>query len=132
DKLEGELRPIVRPYLEGRESLRLYFDEVMVPRLRTTVDLVFVQAKSWATGAFTAKAFTEALSGILIMILGRSLVATPDVLVAQAQGELRDQLLEIADVVANDRNDPRNFLPIMAPLTPIPRAELADLSGETL
>ena len=132
DKLEGELRPIVRPHLEGRESLRLYFDEVMVPSLRTTVDLVFVQAKSWATGAFTAKAFTEALSGILIMILGRSLVATTDVLVAQAQGELRDQLLEIADVVANDRNDPRNFLPIMAPLTPIPRAELADLSGETL
>jgi hypothetical protein len=132
DKLEGELRPIVRPHLEGRESLRLYFDEIMVPSLRTTVDLVFVQAKSWAVGTFTPKAFTEALSGILVMILGRSLVATTDVLVAQAQDALRDQLLEIADVVENDRNDPRNFLPIMAPLTPIPRAELALLGAETL
>jgi methyl-accepting chemotaxis protein len=103
----------------------------MVPGLRTTVDLVFVQAKSWATGTFTPKAFTEALSGILIMILGRSLIATTDVLVAQAQGALRDQLLEIADVVENDRNDPRNFLPVMAGLTPIPRGELAVLGAET-
>jgi hypothetical protein len=96
------------------------------------VDLVFVQAKSWAAGTFTPKAFTEALSGILIMILGRSLVATTDVLVVQAQGALRDQLLEIADVVENDRTDPRNFLPVMAGLSPIPRAELAALCAETL
>ena len=132
DKLDAELRPIVAPYLEGRESLRLYFDEIIVPSLHTTVDLVFVQAKNWAAGTFTPKAFTEALSGILIMILGRSLVATTDVLVAQAQGALRDQLLEIADVVENDRNDPRNFLPVMSGLTPIPRAELAVLGAETL
>ncbi len=132
DKLEGEIRPMVRPHLEGRESLRLYFDEIMVPSLRTTVDLVFVQAKSWAAVTLTPKAFTEALSGILVMILGRSLVATTDVLVVQAQGALRDQLLQIADVVENDRNDPRNFLPIMDGLTPIPRAELAQLGAETL
>jgi hypothetical protein len=131
DKLEGELRPIVAPHLEGRESLRLYFDEIMVPSLHTTVDLVFVQAKNWAVGSFTPKAFTEALSGILIMVLGRSLIATTDVLVAEAQGALREQLLEIADVVENDRNDPRNFLPVMSSLTPIPRAELAVLGAET-
>jgi hypothetical protein len=132
DKLEAEIRPMVAPHLQGRESLRLYFDEVMVPSLRTTVDLVFVQAKSWASGGFTPKAFTEALSGILMMILGRSLVATTDVLLADAQGTLRDQLLEIADVVENDRNDPRNFLSIMSDDTPIPRAELAQLAAETL
>jgi gas vesicle protein len=131
DKLEDEIRPMVAPHLQGRESLRLYFDEVMVPSLRTSVDLVFVQAKSWASGEFTPKAFTEALSGILIMIVGRGLVATTDVLVAHAQGVLKDELLAIADVVENDRNDPRNFLPIMAPLTPIPRPELAQLGAET-
>ena len=131
DKLEAEIRPIVRPHIQGREHLRLYFEDVLVPSLRTTVDLVFVQAKSWAASTFTPKAFTEALSAILIMILGRSLIATTDVLVANGQQALKDQLLQIADVVEHDRNDPRNFLPIMAPLTPIPRAELAVLGGET-
>ena len=109
DKLEGELRPIVAPHLVGRESLRLYFDEIMVHSLHTTVDLVLVQAKNWAVGTFTPKAFTEALSGILIMLLGSSLIATTDVLMAEAQGALRDQLLEIADVVENDSNDQKEL-----------------------
>ncbi len=99
DQIESRLLPPLRQHLAVRADALLVFDEVLVPSLRFAVDTVFDQALRWNVDATPADQLTEALSGVVMRVLGRSLVASTDVLLAAAQAEMGHILNETADEI---------------------------------
>jgi hypothetical protein len=91
-QLTAELRTSLDPYLRNQPDLRVMLDEVMMPSLNFALDVVFGEVAAWATSNIDSKSMTEALSAILLQLLGRSLVVTSDILLAHAQQNMSDLL----------------------------------------
>ncbi|NOY39014.1 MAG: hypothetical protein GXO95_01905 [Nitrospirae bacterium] len=116
DKLEGELVPVVDNYIGDRGDLRFYFHEVVLPSLRLTTDVVFTQVLEWEEGNVDETALKEMLSTVLMMLFGRSLVVTTDVLTAAAQSEIRTEFNKAADEAGDQGGLVDTLLPILEPL----------------
>ena len=93
------LAPIVQNLSSEHPDLRLYFDEVLMPTLGLTTDLVFDRVLHWDSDPIDKSVLTEALSSSLVMLFGRSLTVTADILMTTAQAEMQGLLQELADHV---------------------------------
>ena len=67
-----------------------------MPSLKFMIAVVFDEVVNWAQSSLDPKTLSEGLSGILLGILSRSLVVTADILLAEAQKNVRDLLLQAA------------------------------------
>ncbi len=99
DGVRQQLEPIVQNVSSENPDLRLYFDEVLMPSMSLSTDLVFDRILTWDTDPIDKSVFTEALSSVLIMLLGRSLAVTTDILMTTAQREMQDLMFDLADHV---------------------------------
>ncbi len=98
ERLEGELVPIIDEYIGDREDLHTYFHEVLLPSLKLTTDVVFDMVINWEDeGTSAGKVLEETLSSVLMMLVGRSVVVTTDVILAKVQEEIKTQFNELAD-----------------------------------
>ncbi len=97
--VQQQLAPIVQNLASENPDLRLYFDEVLMPSLSLTTDLVFDRVLAWDSDPIDKNVFTEVLSSSLVMLFARSLTVTADVLMTTAQAEMQSLLLELADQV---------------------------------
>src|SRR5262249_11440069 len=95
-QLDGALRAQLDPYLADNPDLRMIIDEVLFPTLDFTISIVFKESVQWARSGVDQETLTEALSAILLRLLGRGFVAVGDILVAEAQKNVRDLLLAAA------------------------------------
>lgn len=112
--VQQQLAPAIRPHLQGRGDLALYFDEVILPSMAMTVDVAFERAQRWAGGTVDQDALTEALSSVLLSTLGRSLVVTSDVLITNARSEVQRLFIELADRV----DDPGGLADVLKQAVP--------------
>ncbi len=112
--VKQELAPAVRPHLQGRGDLSLYFDEVVLPSMAMAIDVAFDRAQRWASGNVDRDALTEALSSVLMMTMGRSLVVTSDVLVTTASDEIHRLFLELAE----QADDPDGLADVLKQFSP--------------
>jgi hypothetical protein len=95
-ELTEALRQQIGPAFERQPDLRLTFDEVLLPSIRFAMEVVFDEIISWGTSDLPARTLTEALSAILLRVLGRSLVATGDILLNKAQAGMAGLLRSAA------------------------------------
>jgi hypothetical protein len=95
--LDTALREALAPAFDASPDCRILYDEVLVPSVRFAVDVVFSEAMAWGGSSTNKDALTEALSAILLRVLGRSLVATGDILLAEAQRNVSALLRKAAD-----------------------------------
>jgi hypothetical protein len=126
--LDTTLLPAVRECLGDRGDLRLYFEEVMVPALRLSTDVTFEQALAWNQGSADPSTLKEALSSVLMMLVGRSLVVTLDVITAEAQKKVRDLFYQLADHV----DDPGGLVTVLQPLAGAQTAEVIEIVQDAL
>ncbi|TXL71458.1 hypothetical protein FHP25_29970 [Vineibacter terrae] len=126
--VRGQLAPIVQNLAADNPDLRLYFDEVLVPSLNLTTELVFDRVLAWDTQPVDKSAFTEALSSVLVMLFGRSLTVTADILMTTAQQQMQALLLDLADHV-DDVGLVRMLTPVMGGAS---AQEIAETMAEVL
>ena len=96
DRVRNDLTPVVHERIGDRDDLRTFYDEVCLPTLDLTTDVVFEQVNRWASGEVDSRALQEALSAILLSLTGRSAVVATDVLLAETQGRIQDLLEDVA------------------------------------
>lgn len=97
DLIETQLAPPLRERLGASPDARIMLDEVLVPSLHFSVATALRQVAKWDQGAATSSQLTEALSGVVMRVFGRSLVAVGDVFLACAQDGMADILNDVAD-----------------------------------
>ncbi|MGE3798407.1 MAG: hypothetical protein AB7G88_11260 [Thermomicrobiales bacterium] len=109
-----QLAPAIRPHFRGRGDLMLYFDEVMLPSMSMAFDVAFDRALKWTSGTIDRQALSEALSSVVMTMLGRSLVVTSDVLVTAARAEIYQGFLNLAQSV----DDPGGLADVLHQVAP--------------
>jgi hypothetical protein len=77
-RLNAELKALVYQATPD-ETIRLYFDEVLLGAINFTKDVAFRTLLNWEKTKIDKDTFTEALASILTMLLGRSLVVIGDI-----------------------------------------------------
>lgn len=97
DKFEAEVVPAIRAAVPStRPEPLMAVDEVLVPSMHMVMDTCFDQVVGWASGAVSQKALEEALSSVIMSVIGRTLVLTGDVLMAATQEQTVDILRALA------------------------------------
>jgi hypothetical protein len=86
-KIDAELLPALRARIAD-DNVRLYFEEVLLGTLLYTKDVAFRTVLDWDKRPVDRAAFTEALSGVMTMLLGRSLVLVADGFLAALQADM--------------------------------------------
>lgn len=128
-RLQTELLPVVRQALAGDRDLELYLDEVLLPTVNFSADLLMNRVLAWRqSSALDQTALREACSGILFKLAGRSLVVTLDVLLNTALSTIQSEFRNAARHV----NDARGVAQLLSQVTGLDRAFVAELMEETL
>jgi hypothetical protein len=129
-RVNTELLPAINAALDGQNAhVRTFLDEVLLDALRFSVGTVFDRVLHWADGDVTGQtALREACSAIVMRLFSRGLVATGDILLTHALAGVHNALGDAASHV----NDAGGVAPVLASLTGLPRADLAELMEETL
>lgn len=98
DKIEAVAAPAARAAVPPHQAeLLMYFDEVLMPSLGMVIDTGFTDILGWASGTVSQSALEEALSSVLMAILGRSIIVTGDILMAFTQENFSDLLHRMAE-----------------------------------
>ncbi len=129
-QIHEELAPVLRENLLSRPDVKTYFDEVFLPTTDFTLDTVFGAALDWSRRGADRERLTEALSGILMKLLGRSLVATGDIMITEAQRQMQGILNGLADNVDAPNGIVRQLS--RAANLPVPVSEIAELTADAL
>lgn len=106
-------------------NARLYFNEVILGTLLFTKNLTFRTVLDWEKRPIDRSAFTEALAGIMTMLLGRSLVLVGEGFMASLQADMRSACRHAAGQLGS-RNDPFRAIGIQ------PGPEITALFADTL
>jgi hypothetical protein len=99
--LTDALRAQLSSVLVDQPDVQTAFDEVLIPTARFAINKVFGLVATWAKANVSPTQLTEALSAILLRLIGRSLVVSGDVMLAAAQSELAS-LMTTAAAKAGD------------------------------
>ena len=129
-QVHQELAPVLRENLLSRPDVKIYFDEVFLPTTDFTLDTVFGAALDWSRRGADQERLKEALSGILMKLLGRSLVATADIMTTEAQRQMQGILTSLADNVGAPNGIVRQLS--RAANLPVPVSEIAELTADAL
>ncbi len=87
-KIEQELVPAINRQISDG-NIKLYFNEVLVGTLLYIKEVAFETVLEWETTSVDRKAFTEALSSVMTMLIGRSLVLVADGFMAVLQTNMQ-------------------------------------------
>jgi hypothetical protein len=131
-RVDGELRPaILDAFGDRHDDVRLFIDEVLLDTVGFTVNVLFDRVLDWANNDLSGQtALREACSSIAMRLIGRSLVATGDVLMTKALEGTSAAFREAAEHV----NDPGGVAQILAglPGVLVSREMIAEALEETL
>lgn len=130
EQIHTELAPALRDRLLLRPDLKGYFDEVFLPTTDFTLETVFGVVTDWTRRGADRERLKEALSGILMKLIGRSLVVTADIMLATAQDQIHDILNDLADKV----DAPNGIVTQLSKAAnlPVPVSEIAELTADAL
>lgn len=130
EQIHGELVPVVRDRLASRPDLRTYLDEIFLPTTDFTLETVFGAVLDWPRRGADREALKEVLSGILMKLVGRSLVVTTDIMLAAAQAQMHGLLTALADNV----DAPNGIVKQLSKAAdlPVPVSEIAELTADAL
>jgi hypothetical protein len=97
--VDGQAMPAARTALDESPEALLYLDEVLRPGLGFALGACTDVLLDWSSGAVAPTAATEALSGVVLKLLGRTVVVTSDVVTDYVRRETQGVLEKVADEV---------------------------------
>ncbi|MCP4418195.1 MAG: hypothetical protein GY805_16355, partial [Chloroflexi bacterium] len=128
-RIGKELVPVLHQAIDNDPDLKLYVDEVFFSTLDFTINVIFEQLLGWSSGNVTYKtALREVCSGIVMRLVGRSLVVTADILSTAALAQTSD----IFKDVANHVDDNGGIADQLSSLVNLEREMMAEIMEETL
>ena len=95
-------------------TLKTYLDEVFLICVIYTKDVTLNAALDWENAPYTNDDFTEALAGLMMMFLGRTVVLMSDTLLTATQNEVKTICDDIATKI--ERNPNHEDLVLVKPL----------------
>ncbi|MCA9290694.1 MAG: hypothetical protein KDA25_06175 [Phycisphaerales bacterium] len=137
DKFEDIVVPVIRSAVPSHQpELLMYVDEVLLPSMHMIIDSCFDQVVNWATGEVSQQALEEALSSVIMAVIGRTVVLTADLMIAYSQ----EQTVDILEALAREPGapEPANAIihvpsgfpeaaaGIIAPAVPLSESDVAD------
>ena len=130
--VEQQLRETVVPLVSDRlgddPTDRRYFDEVCLPTLSFTLDTVFGGIDRWTAGRLPDRAFQEALSAVLMMLFGRTVVVAGDSLLSHVGRETQAMF----DEAATHAGAPGGLAELLRPATGGSTEEVVEIVQEAL
>jgi hypothetical protein len=128
--MSAAFREQLEPAFAGNDDLRTYVDEVLRPTLDFALAITLQEALTWSRSTRKAKAVAEAMSAVLLKLLGRSLVAVADTAAAHVQEQMQDLMLHAADVAAN----PNGLVSVLTnnPAVTLVADDIAELVSDAL
>jgi hypothetical protein len=121
-QIQRELVPAVNQHIED-PNINVYFNEVIVGTLLFTKDVAFQTVLHWKQRPVDKDAFTEALAGIMTMMLGRSLVLVADGFMSVLQEDMQRACAHAASRIESQK-DPFRAMGLTA--SPELKALIAD------
>jgi hypothetical protein len=94
-------------------TLKTYLDEVFLTCVIYTKDVALNAALDWEKAPYTNDDFTEALAGVMMMFLGRTIVLMSDTLITATQNETLKICNDIADKIETNHKDIAVLKPIL-------------------
>jgi hypothetical protein len=95
-KIVHDLAPALNSQIADANT-KLYFNEVLLGTVLFAKDVAFRTVLDWEQRPIEASTFTEALAGIMTMLLGRSLVLVGDSFMTALQGDMERACGHAAD-----------------------------------
>lgn len=106
-KFKAEVMTAVHKHISD-PTIKTYIEEVFLACVISTKDIALNTALNWEKAKYTNDELTEALAGVMIMFLGRSIVLMTDTLIAAVQNELKTNADSIAKLIeTRDKSLPK-------------------------
>lgn len=132
DKFEREMLPVILENV-GDENLKRYIRDVLYAAVISTKDIGLRSVLDWERKAFRNEDLTEALSGVMLMLLGRTLVVVADTLMAATQEQVQSNCKTIAvRLRSGDAAEANLFGVTMDPDLIALVADCVEIGGEVL
>ena len=97
-KFKAEVMTAVHKHITD-PTIKTYIEEVFLACVISTKDIALNTALNWEKAKYTNDELTEALAGVMIMFLGRSIVLMTDTLLTSVQNELKSNSIRIAELI---------------------------------
>jgi hypothetical protein len=132
EKFEREMLPLILENVAG-EDLKRYAREVLFAAVVYMKDVGLRSLLNWEKRSFSNDVFTEALSGVMLLLIGRTLVVVADTLMTAAQENVQGSCAAIAEKMrSGDYDDAHVFgLPIDPDFISL-AADCVEIGGEVL
>jgi hypothetical protein len=127
DVVDAQAMPAARTALAQSPEALLYLNEVLRPGLDFALSTCTDMLLNWSSGAVARTAATEALSGIILKLLGRTLVVTTDVV----ENYVQQQTQAVLETVATDVRS-NGIATKFAALSHLPVDDAADRAADFL
>ncbi len=127
DVVDAQAMPVARTALAQSPEALLYLNEVLRPGLDFALGTCADMLLNWSSGAVGRTAATEALSGIILKLLGRTLVVTTDIIDNYTQQQTQALLERVATDVRSN-----GIATKFAQLTHLPADDAADRAADFL
>ena len=97
-KFKAEVMTAVHKHITD-PIIKTYIEEVFLACVISTKDIALNTALNWEKAKYSNDELTEALAGVMIMFLGRSIVLMTDTLLTSVQNELKSNSIRIAELI---------------------------------
>jgi hypothetical protein len=108
DRFQQEALPRILDNVSDA-NIRLYIEEVLFEAVRYVKDVALRSLLNWEGKTFGNDEFTEALAGVMTLLLGRTVVIVADTFLTATQERIGSQCDAIAQKVRNRHDDVRIF-----------------------
>ena len=131
ERLSAEALPRILENVPDANTRR-YIEEVLFEAVVYIKDVALKSVLNWEGKSFDNHDFTEALAGVMILLLGRTVVIVADTFLTAAQEKIGESCDEIAGKIRNGHNDVRiSNLPIDPDFIRL-AADCVQIGGEVL
>lgn len=106
DKFRTEALPAILDHVSDVNT-RLYIEEVLFEAVLYVKDVALHSVLSWEGKTFGNDEFTEALAGVMTLLLGRTVVIVADTFLTATQDKIGESCAAIADKIRSGHDDVR-------------------------
>jgi hypothetical protein len=106
-------------------NLKLYIEEVLYASVVYMKDVGLKSLLNWENESFDNDDFTEALAGVIMLLLGRTVVIVADTFITATQEQVQNSCNEVSDMIRNKHGDIHEIISKIDP-------DLIDLTADCM
>ena len=113
-------------------NLKLYIEEVLFAAVVYMKDVGLKSILNWENESFDNDDFTEALAGVIMLLLGRTVVIVADTFITATQEQVQNSCNEVSDMIRNKHGDIQEIISKIDPALIELTADCVKIGGVVL